>query len=95
MNTSFCVLFGIDQQNLQFEDDELPMLAHGARQAGQVTAEQQHRWLLMGRALQHKANESVLMPSSALLDYLGTMCDPVEHVLDDVFGGNIQVSHAS
>ena len=91
MVTSFPVLFGTDQ----FEDEKLPMLAHGARQAGQVTAEQQHRWLLMGRALQQKANESVLMPSSALLDYLGSMCDPVERVLDDVFGGNTQVSHAS
>ncbi len=92
MVTSFPALFGTPQQ---FADEELPMLAHGARQAGQVTAEQQHRWLLMGRALQQKANESVLMPSSALLDYLGSMCDPVERVLDDVFGGNIQVSQAS
>ena len=95
MVTSFCVLFGIHQQNLQFVGKEFYMLAHGARQAGQVTAEQQHRWLLMGRALHHKANESVLMPSSALLDYLGTICDPVEHVLNDVFGGNIQVLYAS
>lgn len=95
MVTSFPVFFGIDQQNETYEDEELPMLAHGARQAGQVTAEQQHRWLLMGRALQQKANESVLMPSSLLLDYLDTMCDAVERVLIDVLGGNTQVSHAS
>ncbi len=92
MITSFPVLFGTDHQ---VEDMYLPMFANDVRQAGQVTAEQQHRWLLMGRALQGKANESVLMPSSALSDFLGWMCDPVEHLLNDVFEGNTQVFHAS
>jgi hypothetical protein len=92
MISSFPALFGCDHQ---VDDMYLPLFANDVRQAGQVTAEQQHRWLLMGRALQEKANQSVLMSSSALLDFLDWMCDPVEHLLNDVFEGNAQIFHAS
>ena len=84
--------FGTDHQ---VEDELLFGYANAVRQAGQIKAKHQHCWLLMGRALQEKANESVLMPSSALSDFLGWMCEPIEHMLDDVFGGNTQISHAS
>ncbi|DBA66133.1 TPA: hypothetical protein ACH3X2_002608 [Trebouxia sp. C0005] len=86
MSNSFFELFGTFGQ--PFEDEEFPGLALGARQGGLATAEQQHRWLLMGRALQEKANESVLMPSSALSDFLSWSCDLVEqHMLIDGFAG--------
>ena len=92
MINSFPDLFGTDHQ---IEEEMLFGYANAVRHAGLVTAEQQHRGLLMGRALQEKANESVLMPSSAPSDFLGWMCDPIERVLDDVFGGNTKVFHAS
>lgn len=92
MINSFPDLFGAEHQT---EEEYLSGYANSVRLEGLVTAEQQHRWLLMGRALQQKANESVLMPSSALSDFLGWMCDPIERVLDGVFGGNTQVFHAS
>ena len=92
MINSFPDLFGAEHQT---EEEYLSGYANSVRLEGLVMAEQQHRWLLMGRAHQQKANESVLMPSSALSDFLGWMCDPIERVLDGVFGGNTQVFHAS
>ncbi len=89
MVNSFKTLFGVDHQ---VADEDLPNCAHTVRWRGLVKAEHQHRWLLMGRALQQrmKAQSEPAIACSTLWNVLDWQCDSVEQMLNDVYEGDAQ-----
>ena len=89
MVNSFKTLFGVDHQ---VADEDLPSFAHNVRWRGLVKAEHQHRWLLMGRALQQRiqAQSEPAIACSTLRNVLDYQCDSVEQMLNDVYEGDAQ-----
>ena len=92
---SFAALFGVSHHGASGKD-----LALYARQARQrpgtwVTVQHQHRWLVMGRALQAwKATSpprSVVRDNTALWEMLQCLCGPVEHIFQQLFAGEMHI----
>ncbi len=89
MFSSFEALFGLSHVDAT-SANTLVIFAKQARHKRQgcnswVTAEHQHRWLLMGRALQSwksTARKSTLADNNELWKMLEIQCNSVETVLD-------------
>ena len=90
--------FGITPIDVPVE--RLGFQANQARQRPNtlVTSEHQHRWLLLGRALQawrtSAKRSSKLRDNTALWGMLARLCDPLEETLERQFAGVMRPSLA-
>ena len=91
MTNSFAAFFGISPMDVPVE--RLGFYANQARQRPNtsVTSEHQHRWLLLGRALQAwrttAKRPSKLRDNTALWGMLARLCDPLEKTFEHLFAG--------
>ena len=98
MVNSFAAFFGISPIDVPVE--RLGFYANQARQRPNtlVTSEHQHRWLLLGRALQAwrttAKRPSKLRDNTALWGMLARLCDPLEETLEHLFAGVMRLSIA-